>query len=386
MLGTLLRRVKRFLLRQAGITAVVETQAATRAELAALVSAINEVKPALQEHSLLLRQLSEQASTLAVWQQRFVEEQGVNRMALDNRLATLHSQLVHVESFYQILSGLSTQYSQLTASMTDLGVDRWKLQEYEGLLRYLRRCQYEATVSEGRLEVPVVETDHPVAIDTDDTRFPWGAKNDNSICLKFNSSLYRLFPSKHRLAVLDLGCAGGGFVRSLIDDGHLAVGLDGCDLPKKNRLGEWGTIVHHLHTCDLTRPFQIKNRATGERMRFDAITAWEVMEHIRDQDLESLFRNIGNHLADGGLFLCSVSTVEDGNPEVGAVYHQTVQPRAWWVDRFRSLGYEVYDQKAIGKYDWLRGSGNCRLDRCAEDEGIGFHLVLRRRNAISAAA
>jgi hypothetical protein len=107
------------------------------------------------------------------------------------------------------------------------------------------------------------------------------------------------------------------------------------------------------------------------------------MEHIRDEDLESLFRNVTAHLAEGGLFLCSVSTVEDGNPEVGAVYHQTVRPRPWWVARFRSLGFEVHEQSVIGKDDWLRGSGNCRLDRRAEDEGIGFHLVLRRQAAAS---
>src|SRR5205807_1330748 len=121
---------------------------------------------------------------------------------------------------------------------------------------------------------------------------------------------------KQRLAVLDLGCAGGGFVRSLLDDGHLAVGLEGCDLPQAARLGEWGTISQHLHTCDITQPFTVRDRDSGRPLVFDAITAWEVMEHIRDADLPVLMANVRKHLAPDGLFLCSVSTIADGNPEL----------------------------------------------------------------------
>jgi SAM-dependent methyltransferase/quinol monooxygenase YgiN len=376
MIVAFFKRVRRFLLRAAGITALAESQAASQATLAGLSAALDELRPVLWEHSQLLRQLAQQGATL---ERRYVEEQWHNRRSLDAHMKSLHVHMARVEASHQLVS-------QMATSLTDLGMDRWKLQEFEGLLRHLRKSLYETAVAAGQLAVPVVETDHPVAVDTDDSRFPWGAKNDNSICLKFNTRLYQLFPARQRIAVLDLGCAGGGFVRSLIDDGHLAVGIEGCDLPKKNRLGEWGTIPHHLHTCDVTRPFEIKDRATGRRLRFDAITAWEVMEHIRDADLEAFCANLARHLADGGLFLCSVSTVDDGNPEVGAVYHQTVQPREWWVSRFRSLGFEVHEQKVIGKDDWLRGSGNCRLDRCAEDEGIGFHLVLRRRKGIALAA
>jgi SAM-dependent methyltransferase len=305
---------------------------------------------------------------------------------LDQRLEAMHSQLVHVESFYQTLGQLGSLYESLKESVAGLGLDRWKVQEYEGLLRYLRRCHYEAACHSGALEVPAVETAHPLASDSDDTRFPWGARNDNSICLKFNDRLYRLFPGKAHLAVLDLGCAGGGFVRSLIDDGHLAVGLDGCDLPKRERLGEWGTIPAHLHTCDVTKPFAVKDAASGDPLLFDAVTAWEVLEHIRDEDLDGLFRNVRRHLAPDGLFLCSVSTVEDSNPQLGAVYHVTVRPRQWWLRRLEGLGFCVCEQGVIGKDDWLRGAANCRYDRHAEDEGVGFHLVLRRRQKMLAAA
>lgn len=266
-----------------------------------------------------------------------------------------------------------------------LGLDRWRIQEYVGLLRYLRRHLYEEAIRAGGLDVPVLKTSSPVA-GGHDTLYPWGAKNDNSICLRFNSRLYELLGQKPRLAVLDLGCAGGGFVRSLIDDGHFAVGLEGSPLPRINKLGEWGTIPRHLHNCDITKPFDLAYRSNGERIRFDAVTLWEVMEHIADRDLPGLMGNIERHLAADGVVVCSVSTIDDGDADVGAVYHATVQPREWWLDRFGRLGFQVVDQQVIGRYDWLRGSGNCRLDRCAEDEGIGFHLVLRRAAAARAAA
>ena len=70
-------------------------------------------------------------------------------------------------------------------------LDRWKFQEYEGLLRYLRRQEYFRAIRDGRLAVPRLETDHPVAISSNDTKFPRGSKNDNSIAPRFNHKLYQ---------------------------------------------------------------------------------------------------------------------------------------------------------------------------------------------------
>lgn len=296
------------------------------------------------------------------------------RLGLDGRLGEMHTELL-------ALARVAEALADLQRGFTDLGLDRWKVQELEGLVRYLRRRAYEDDVAVGRITVPCLETRHPIAIDSDDTKHPWGAVNDNSICPRFNARLYELLGDRPRARVLDLGCAGGGFVRSLLDDGHFAVGLDGCDVPKSRRLGEWGTIPHHLFTCDVTKPFTLRDRATGDPLRFDAITAWELLEHIPEGDLDRLMANVLDHLAPDGFFLCSVSTIEDGNPEVGAVYHVTVRPRHWWLDRLAGAGLEPVADHPIGPNDWVRGAGNCRLDRRAEEEGIGFHLVLRRQAA-----
>jgi 2-polyprenyl-3-methyl-5-hydroxy-6-metoxy-1,4-benzoquinol methylase len=264
----------------------------------------------------------------------------------------------------------------------ELNLDKWRINEFEGLLRWMRRKDYLEAIATGRLEIPRLITDHPIAIASNDTIHPRGCKNDNSICLRFNQALYRAFPDRARLRVLDLGCAGGGLVRSLIDDGHLAVGLEGSDYPKINQTGEWATISQHLHTCDITQPFQITAAGSNEPIRFDAITAWELMEHIPEPSLPQLLKNIDNHLAPGGRLLFSIATFLDWDERTGVIWHVTVKPREWWIEQFRAAGFDVEPEHRFGKNDWVRGSGHSRGD-WHEDQGLGFHVVLKRISDIA---
>ncbi|MCI0704803.1 MAG: class I SAM-dependent methyltransferase [Planctomycetia bacterium] len=258
------------------------------------------------------------------------------------------------------------------------GGDEWKVQELETLLRYLRKKDYLAAIRSGELDVPELHTEYPLAVDSNDTLHPRGAKNDNSICLRFNQRLYQLFNRRPNLKVLDLGCAGGGLVRTLIDDGHFAVGLEGSDYPLVNQAGEWGTIPRHLFTCDITRPFRLSSCGTGAPICFDAITAWEVMEHIPEDRIEPLMKNVDDHLAPGGWVLFSIATFPYWNPATGVVWHRTVQPREWWEAKFAELGFVPDTNHTFGPYDWLRGSGNGRYDWKPEDSS-GFHIALRRK-------
>jgi SAM-dependent methyltransferase len=245
------------------------------------------------------------------------------------------------------------------------------------LLRYQRRRTYLADISEGRLPVPRLTTDHPLAVDSNDTLHPRGSKNDNSISLRFNRKLYQLFGNRPGLRVLDIGCAGGGLVRSLLDDGHFAVGLDGSDYPLVNQTGEWHTIPRHLFTCDATMPFTLTDDATGEALVFDAVTAWELMEHIPEDKVPGLMANIDRHLAPGGRVLFSIATFVDWDEQTGVVWHVTVKPPEWWTEKFRSVGFEPVTDHPFSKNDWLRGSNLCQYD-WHEDQGMGFHMVLRR--------
>lgn len=74
----------------------------------------------------------------------------------------------------------------------------------------------------------------------------------------------------------------------------------------------------------------------------------------------------------------------DWNHQNGGAGYVTVKPRSWWENRFQSLGFEIDEQHPFGKDDWPRGSGQCRRD-WHEDQGWGFHIVLRK-TALSVAS
>lgn len=214
-----------------------------------------------------------------------------------------------------------------------------------------------------------LKTDHPVAYEAPDYLAPWGTKRDNSRNWRFNQKLYRAFP-KPTLKVLDLGCAGGGFVKDCLDDGCLAVGLEGSDYSKKHRRAEWATIPDYLFTCDITKPFELFT-VDGDKsvpLEFDVVTAWEVMEHISECDLQQVANNVSMHLANNGVWIVSISP----NREVqgGVVLHQTVKPKDWWINTFEHLGF-------FNREDWVKYFNGQFVRGPKQHAPNSFHLVLR---------
>lgn len=184
-----------------------------------------------------------------------------------------------------------------------------------------------------------VTAEREVAYDSPDHLMPWGTRADNSRNPRFNEKLYYLHPKRENyMTLLDLGCSGGGFVKECLDDGCLAVGLEGSDFSKKYRRAEWATIPDFLFTCDITRDFEVMLQTDGkkERIAFDIITAWEVMEHIKTEDISRVAENIKKHMKPSSLWIMSVSPNEETLN--GVTLHQTVQPKEWWIEKFKTLG------------------------------------------------
>lgn len=191
----------------------------------------------------------------------------------------------------------------------------------------------------------IVKAQRPVAYLSPDHLMPWGTRRDNSKNRRFNEKLYALYQQQRRqLKILDLGCAGGGFVKDCLDDGCLAIGLEGSDYSRKYCRAEWASIPNFLFTCDITGDFDIFVESTdgSGRLIFDVVTAWEVMEHIAEADLSKLAANVYKHLSPGGLWIMSISP----NEEVinGIKLHQTVKPKSWWVEKFKQLGFEHLEE------------------------------------------
>jgi 2-polyprenyl-3-methyl-5-hydroxy-6-metoxy-1,4-benzoquinol methylase len=218
-------------------------------------------------------------------------------------------------------------------------------------------------------------TDYPVAVDSDDHRVPRGSTRDNSTNRAFNARLYAWLGDRPDLSVLDIGCAGGGFVRSILEDGRVAVGVEGSDASRRAQSGEWATCPHHLFTADIGRPFRLTT-PDGAPARFDVVTAWEVLEHLPEDRVPTLLANIRDHLKPGGHFIGSVDTVPDGNPLTGAVYHLTLRPKPWWLARFAVLGFSEVVDPPFQTSDYVRGNGRTIKD-WDPSAGDAFHLVLR---------
>jgi 2-polyprenyl-3-methyl-5-hydroxy-6-metoxy-1,4-benzoquinol methylase len=217
-----------------------------------------------------------------------------------------------------------------------------------------------------------VDAQRRVAFNSPDHIHPHGTRRDNSRNPRFNVKLYWLFQqTKTNLTILDLGCSGGGFVRDCLNDGCLAVGLEGSDYSLKRRRAEWAVIPEYLFVCDVTAPFEVTMRSgtnsSPQRLQFDVVTSWELLEHIAEPDLPTLADNVRHHLKPGGLWIMSIAPHHD--KPAAAELHQTVHPKSWWVRKFGQMGF----QQLEGYVEYF----NTQFVRGPKFGAPGsFHLVL----------
>jgi len=176
-------------------------------------------------------------------------------------------------------------------------------------------------------------TDHPIAYESADHINPYGTMRDNTKNGVYVRELIRRCGGPS-MKYMDIGCAGGGFVYQFLAQGVFAVGVEGSDYSQKNNRAEWANIPDYLFTADAIKPFHFEDEE-GNKILFDAISAWDVLEHIHKHDLPQLLTNLRNNMVDGGLFLCSVSTFPDND------YHLTMEHKPWWDALFKEHGFEV---------------------------------------------
>lgn len=217
-----------------------------------------------------------------------------------------------------------------------------------------------------------VWTSKPLALDSPDHRYPHGTANDNYTNAKFNQKLYDLIPARD-VRLLDLGCAGGGFVKSILDDGGFAIGIEGSNYSKWWRRAEWPKIPNNLFTADITEPFDIwlDHEIITD---FNVITAWEFFEHLPPSRLSFVLKsNVLGKLSPDGLVIGSIG---DKSYEVnGTEYHQTIMPRDQWLELFAANGLDYVD-------DLAQHFGQ-DLVRNASNTPSSFPIFLRSRKEFS---
>lgn len=225
----------------------------------------------------------------------------------------------------------------------------------------------------------ILETEYPVAYDSLDHLHPHGTIRDNTRYPRFIKKCEQVLGRSRDLSFLDLGCSGGGMVLEAALRGHRSMGLEGSDCSLKEQRAEWRLLGNRLMTCDITKPFLLKN-IDGAIQKFDIITAWEVMEHIHEEDLQQLFENIKMHLAVNGMFIASIANWDDIDPVSGVNWHVPTHSYEWWKEKFESAGFLVCTE-LIDTIDLARGGYN--PPHCYEkpypdiDLSKSFHIVVR---------
>lgn len=220
-----------------------------------------------------------------------------------------------------------------------------------------------------------LETAFPVAYDSPDHINPLGTIQDNTRNFAFYNKCRKLFGLN--MSFLDLGCSGGGLVFDFALNGHLAIGLEGSDRSQKMGRANWRTIPNNLFTCDITKPFTLRDTKANTTKKFEVISCWEVLEHIPEADLSQLLDNVTTHLADGGIFIGSISKIMD-DP-----LHVTIYENNWWVKKFAELGLSM----VVGYGDSFEFSEFCRGVKGGlfdshdyrADPQKGFHFIARKQ-------
>lgn len=195
-----------------------------------------------------------------------------------------------------------------------------------------------------------VETNFPLAVDSDDHLHPEGVYIDNNVNPGFVYGIEQHYQGR-KIDFMDLGCAGGGLVCEMAKRGHNAVGLEGSDTclyPRKEftekvslpaGYANWQTYGHkRLFTCDVTKKYQVYE--DGQPLQFDLITCWDVMEHFYPEQIEPFMRLVYNHLKPGGIFVASIALFDAGRhptllaaePDTHDInYHKSVYGPEWWL-------------------------------------------------------
>ncbi|MES2832655.1 MAG: methyltransferase domain-containing protein [Pseudomonadota bacterium] len=222
-----------------------------------------------------------------------------------------------------------------------------------------------------------IATDHPIALTSNDHLEPDSTTEGLVRPTQFVRHCIDVLGPDIRC--LELGAGAAGLLFEYIQNGLVAIGIDGSDYCKKNRIGYWPLIPGNLFTCDLTHPFRFHREADSETMKFNLITAWEVFEHIAEADLSQTLANVATHLEPEGYFIGSISMIEylDKN---GRPYHVTLKPRTWWKEKFEKEGLYIVDDHPFNARLFCRGNGPRFQDfhNYFNQPEDGFHFAARK--------
>lgn len=215
----------------------------------------------------------------------------------------------------------------------------------------------------------VVNTKNPIAVNSPDHLHPHGTMLDNHSSFDLILELEEYVKNQsgsNFFNFLDLGCSGGQLAVDFYNKGHVSVGLEGSDYSIIHGRANWPEYHNKvLFTCDLTKPYLITNDRF-EPIKFDVLSAWELIEHIAPDDLDGFFDYITRHMHDNSIFVASIAM---HTSFIGGVdLHQSIFSEKEWKNDILNKWFLVNDFGSLFNHP-LRGGPN-------RDH---FQLVLRKK-------
>ncbi|MBR0695279.1 hypothetical protein [Bradyrhizobium lablabi] len=127
-------------------------------------------------------------------------------------------------------------------------------------------------------------------------------------------------------SVVDIGCAGGGWLSVWQQEGIADIrGVDGDYV----RLEDLEIGPDLFTSADLSRPLKLGRT-------FDLVESLEVAEHIDETSADNFVASLVSHAGKYILFSAAV-------PGQGGEYHVNEQPYDYWRMRLKPHGFDAYD-------------------------------------------
>jgi hypothetical protein len=146
--------------------------------------------------------------------------------------------------------------------------------------------------------------------------------------------------------LIDVGCARGWFIKRMLDAGVKAEGID-------SSRAAWKEAA----TPEVQKHIKVGHLTDLEHRRYDVLTAFDVMEHIFEEDVEDAIQAMKN--AAGRYIVMNICTSPDNEgthsikkgapiPDdlewLAVSGHVTIRHRPWWKGRLEDEDWEVDDE------------------------------------------
>lgn len=130
------------------------------------------------------------------------------------------------------------------------------------------------------------------------------------------------------VSVVDVGCGIGEYVMGFKGLGvQFCLGIEGSENSRPYMV----VSSKYIKICDLRVYFDLQKS-------FELAMCFEVAEHIEPEYADQFLKNL-TRLSDRVL-LTAAPPGQDGH------YHVNCQPKKYWIDKFRNLGYDNIQERA----------------------------------------